>query len=197
MRLFLVNWVECSFRSFLHTIPFLLHSSVMASLLERAIRFTLFQHLLAIGIKSIIDDPLGSILFMIIFIAQVTEALSNGVESCRLWLLPQRVVGISPIDNLAKQYQRWISGQAIFLENGFKGTLLAVVAQFHIFHIIGDGPFALGDLHHLIGGHKEELGFLVYEFFNQPGASYTVYFHSFACNPFHVGFSPPSFFPSR
>src|SRR5436189_1850704 len=122
---------------------------------------------------------------MVILEAKVTEALRDGLQSLSFWLVPKGIVGIGAVDDLAQQYQRQITDEVVLVEDSLKRTLLAVMAQFHIFHIIGRGPFALCHLHHLVVWHKEELSILVYKLFDQPGAGNAVYLDMFTVNPFH------------
>src|SRR2546421_12178253 len=59
------------------------------------------------------------------------------------------------------------------------------MAQFHSFHVVRYGPFALCYLHHLVGRHKKKLGILVHKLFDEPGAGHAVYLDMLAGNPFH------------
>ncbi len=54
---------------------------------EGTIGLVLPNHLLAVGVESIVDDPLGGVLLMVIFEAQVAEALGNGLEPFSFWLV--------------------------------------------------------------------------------------------------------------
>src|SRR5713101_5794618 len=61
----------------------------------------LAHHFLTIGVERIIHDPLGGVLFVIILEAQVAEALGDRLQSRSLGLVPERVVGIRTVDDLA------------------------------------------------------------------------------------------------
>src|SRR5438552_10812372 len=127
---------------------------------ESTIGFALTDHLLTVGIQGIIHYPLSRILLMVILEAKVTEALRDGLQSLSFRLAPKGIVGIGAVDDLAQKHQRRVTDEVVLLEDSLKRTLLAVMAQFHIFHIIGCGPLALCHLHHLVGWHKQELGIL-------------------------------------
>ena len=48
-------------------------------LLEITDRLSCLHHRLAIGIKRVVDDPLGCIHFMIVFVTEMPEAFGNGL----------------------------------------------------------------------------------------------------------------------
>src|SRR5207253_855560 len=77
--------------------------------LEHPVWFPLAHHLLTIGIESVIDHPLGRILFLVVPEAQMPKAFSNSFKSGTFGLIPKRIVGISSINNFAEQYQRRIA----------------------------------------------------------------------------------------
>jgi hypothetical protein len=60
-----------------------------------------------------------------------------------------------------------------------------VVSKLHPFYVIGNGSLSFSDLHHLVRGDEQELGVLVHEFLDQPGAGDAIDFDVFARNPFH------------
>src|SRR6266536_4532077 len=157
----------------------------LASRDKVAIRLALAHHCLTIGVECVIDNAFGGVLLMVILETKMAETLGDGLQSWTLGLVPERIVGIRTVDDLAQQHQRRISRQVVLLEDSLKRTLFAVMAQFHIFHIIGRGPFALCHLHHLVGWHKQELGILVHKLFDQPGAGHAVYLDMLTGNPFH------------
>src|SRR6266700_1120030 len=126
-----------------------------------AVGLALAHHFLAIGVEGVIDDPLGGVLLVVVFETQLAEALSDGLQSWSLGLVPEGIVGIRAVHDLTEQDQRSVARQVVLLEDGLKRTLLAVMAQLHIFHVVGRGPFALGHFHHLVGWHKEKFGILV------------------------------------
>src|SRR5260370_939109 len=145
----------------------------------------LADHLLAVGVEGIVDDPLGGVLLVVVLEAQMPEALSNRLQPLSFRLVPERVVGIRAVDDLAEQDQRCIVRQVVLLEDSLKRTFFAMMAQFHIFHIIGHGPLSFSHLHHLIVGDEQELGVLIDKFPDEPGTGHAIYFDVFARNPLH------------
>src|SRR5437868_2303119 len=67
-----------------------------------AIWSALSHHFLTIGVERIIHDPLGSVLFVVVFESQVAEALGDGLQSGSLGLVPERIVGIRTVDDFAQ-----------------------------------------------------------------------------------------------
>ncbi len=118
------------------------------------------------------------------------EALSNRLQPFSFRLVPERVVGIRAVDDLAEQDQRCIARQVVLLEDSLKRAFFAMMAQFHIFHVIGNGPLSFSHLHHLVGRHKNKLSIFVHKLFDEPGTGYSVDFDVFASNPFHRSGSP-------
>src|SRR5229473_1059894 len=66
---------------------------------EIAVGLALAHHFLTIGIQGVIDDPLGGVLLMVVFVAQVAEAFGNRLQPWPLRLVPQGVIGICAIDD--------------------------------------------------------------------------------------------------
>jgi hypothetical protein len=64
---------------------------------EHPARFPLAHHLLAVGIESVIDNPLCRIQLAVVLEAQVPKSFSDRFKSCALGLIPERVVGIGSI----------------------------------------------------------------------------------------------------
>jgi len=58
---------------------------------------------LAIGIEGIVDDPLGGVLFVVVLETQVAKTLGDGLQSRSLGLVPERIVGIRAVDDLASK----------------------------------------------------------------------------------------------
>src|SRR6266436_4090537 len=165
--------------------PLVPHHVPLGSRDKVAVGLALAHHFLTIGIEGVVDDPLGGVLLVVVLETEVAEALSDGLQSRSLGLVPERIIGIRAIHNLAEQDESRVTSEVVLLEDGLKRTLLAVMAQFHIFHVIGDRPFAFCHLQHLVGWHKEKLSIFVHKFFNQPGAGHTVYLDVFTSNPLH------------
>src|SRR5512134_642454 len=79
------------------------------SSLEHPLWLALPHRLLAIGVQCIVDDPLGGVDLVIVFVTQVAESFGNRFESWAFWLLPERIVGVRAVDDLAEQGQRRVS----------------------------------------------------------------------------------------
>ena len=109
------------------------------SRLERAIEPVLPDHLLAVGVQRVVNDPLRSVDGVIVRVAKVAEAFGNSLQTWALRLVPKRIVGIGAVDDLAQQHQGEVAGQVVLLQNRLERTLLAVVAQFDVFDIEGNG----------------------------------------------------------
>ena len=88
---------------------------------------------MTVGVEGIIDDPLGGVQLVVICEAQVPEALSNCLQPLSFRLVPEGVIGIGTVDNLAEQDQGWIVSQVVLLEDGLKRALFAVMPEFHSF----------------------------------------------------------------
>src|SRR5690349_5676153 len=122
---------------------------------------------------------------MVISQPQVAESLSDSFESRPLGLLPERVIGIGAVDDLAQQRQRRIFHQIVLAQNRLKGAFLAVVPQFNTLDIEWRRAFALGHRHYLVGGDKQELRLGINKFPDEPGASHPVNLHLLTGNPLH------------
>src|SRR5438105_3010210 len=98
-----------------------------ASLASRdkvAVGLALAHHFLAIRIEGVIDNPLGGVLLMVILETKMAEALGDGLEARSLGLVPEGIVGIRAVDDLAQQDQRSVARQIVLFEDGLKRTLL-------------------------------------------------------------------------
>src|SRR5260370_13646614 len=151
--------------------------------LECAVGLALTNHGLAVGIEGIVDNPFRRILLMIILVAQMPEAFGNSVESRSFRLMPERIVGISAIDNFSQQYQSRVRGQVILLEDDLKRAGLALVSQFHALHIIGYRPFLLSNLQHRICWAEDKFGLPIHKLRDEPGAGHSVHFATFPTSP--------------
>src|SRR5215831_18629248 len=80
------------------------------------------DHLLAIGIERVVDDPLCGIESVIVFVAEVAEALGNGFEARPFGLMIKGVVRIGTVDDPAEENERVIIGQFVLLQDGFERT---------------------------------------------------------------------------
>jgi hypothetical protein len=61
------------------------------------------HHLLTIGIECVVDDPLGCIERVIVFISKMAKAFGDGLQARSFGLPIQRIVGIGAVDDLAEQ----------------------------------------------------------------------------------------------
>src|SRR6266487_6719669 len=92
----------------------------LASRDKVAIGLALAHHGLTIGVECVIDDPLGLVLLVIILETQMAEAFGDSFESWSLGLVPERIVGIRTVDDLAEQDEGRVTREVVLLENGFK-----------------------------------------------------------------------------
>src|SRR5258707_13872168 len=152
---------------------------------EVAVRLAALYHLAAIRIERIVDDPLRRILCVVVLEAEMPEAFCDSFEPWTLWLVVQRVVGIGAVDDPPKQHQRGILCQLVLFQDGFERAFLAVMAKLNVFDVVGNGVEAFRLSHHLLCRHKHELGVLVDELLDQPGAGDAVDLDLFSGDPFH------------
>src|SRR5258705_13015703 len=62
--------------------------------LERPLEPALANHLLAVGVERIVDDPLRGVELVIVLVAESAETFGHRLEPGGLGLVPQRVVGV-------------------------------------------------------------------------------------------------------
>src|SRR5260221_14514031 len=122
---------------------------------------------------------------MVVLEAQVPKAFSNSFKSCAFGLIPERIVGISSINNFTKQYQCGVASKIVFFQYRFERTLFAVVSQFHAFDVEWGGADPLGFVGDFVGRHKVKFSMFVHELSDQPRTSHAIHFYSFSGNPFH------------
>src|SRR6266498_1731822 len=84
------------------------------SRLEHPVQLSLPNHLLAVNIERVIDDPLSGVDFVIVFESEMAESLSDGFQSGTFGLVPQRVVGVGAVDDLGEQQQCGVAGEVVF-----------------------------------------------------------------------------------
>src|SRR5260370_42040687 len=96
------------------------HQAYLASRDKVAVGLALAHHFLTIRVEGVIHDPLSGVLFVVGLPAQMAEALGDGFQSRPLRLVPERIVGIRAVHDLAQQDQRRIIRQVVLLENGLK-----------------------------------------------------------------------------
>jgi hypothetical protein len=93
---------------------------------ELAGRFAALHHLAAIRVECVVDDPLGGIERMIILVAEMPEALGDGLKARPFGLMIERVVGIGAVHDPAKQHERRISRELVLLQDRLERAFLAV-----------------------------------------------------------------------
>jgi hypothetical protein len=120
---------------------------------ELAGRFAALHHLAAILVECVVDDPLGGIERMIILVAEMPEALGDGLKARPFGLMIERVVGIRAVHDPAKQHERRISRELLLLQDRLERAFLSVVAQLDVLDVIRNGVEPLGFRHHLVRGH--------------------------------------------
>src|SRR5260370_3387732 len=106
---------------------------------ESSIWLPALHPLLAIRVQRSVNNPLRCIDFVVVLKIQPAKPFRDGVQPRALRLLPQRVVGVRAIHDLAKQHQRWIRRQIVFLQNRLERTFLAVVTQLYRGHVKWSG----------------------------------------------------------
>src|SRR5215213_5299394 len=103
---------------------------------ESAVGFAAPDHLFAVRVEGVVDDPLGRIELVVVFVTEMTEALGNRVESRPFGLMPERIVGVSSVDDPAEQHQCGIAVELILLDDRLERALLAVMTQFDVRHVV-------------------------------------------------------------
>ena len=88
---------------------------VCRKLFEVTVWFSSLHHLFAISIERIVDDPLGCIYLVIVFVAEMPEAFGNGLKSRAFRLTIQRIVGVCGVDNFPEKDKRGLSVSLYFL----------------------------------------------------------------------------------
>ena len=71
------------------------------------------------------------------------------------------------------------------LKKGIEGHIFPVMSQLAPVDIIGSRIHFFGFVFNLVARYEEELGFGIYEAFDQPGAGDAIDFDFFTCDPFH------------
>src|SRR5262249_16156816 len=89
------------------------------------------------------------------------------------------------VDDPGQQDERRVAVELVLPDEGVERALLAVVAQLDALDVEGDGAFELGDLHHPLGRHEQELGLRVDELPDQPRPGHPVPPHLPARDPLH------------
>jgi hypothetical protein len=89
-------------------------------LLEITVWFSILHHLFAVGIERIVNDPLGSIDLVIVFVAEMPKAFGNSFKSRSFRLTIERVVRVSGIDDLSEKDKRKIIRKLIFFQDSLE-----------------------------------------------------------------------------
>src|SRR6266478_1685742 len=153
---------------------------------ESSVWLPALHHLLAICVQRIVNNPLRCIDFVVVLKIQAAKPFRDGVQPRALRLLPQRVVGVRAIHDLAKQHQRRIPRQIVFLQNRLERTFFAMVAQFHGWDIKRHCSKFLRFAHHLLRRNKMKFRLRVHKFSDQPGARHAIDLYMFTRNPLHT-----------
>jgi hypothetical protein len=122
---------------------------------------------------------------MVVLKAQVPKAFSDSFKSRAFGLIPERIVGVSPIDNFTEQYQRRVAIKVVLFQDGFERALFAVVSQFDAFYVEGGGAKPLGFVCDFFSWDEVKFSVFIHELPDEPGACHAIYFNSFSSDPFH------------
>jgi hypothetical protein len=104
---------------------------------KHAVGLPLPHHFLAIGIERVVNDPLGGIKRVIVFITEIAKAFGNGFQTRSFGLLIQCIVGVRAVDDFAEENERAIIRQSVFFQDRFERAFLAVMAEFDVLDVVG------------------------------------------------------------
>jgi hypothetical protein len=107
------------------------------------VRLATLDHLAAIRIERVVDDPLRRVVLMVVPEAEMPEAFGDGFEAGSLRLIVQCVIGIGAVDDPPEQYQRRIAGQLVLFQDRLERAFLAVMAELDVLDVVGNGVEAL------------------------------------------------------
>src|SRR5258707_12477730 len=153
---------------------------------EAAVRLAALYHLAAIRIERVVDDPLRSILCVVVLEAEMSKAFGDSFEAWSLRLMVQGVIGVGAVDDPPEQHQRRIVGQLVLFQDSLKRAFLAVMAKLNVFDVVRNGVEAFRLRRHLLCGRKYELGVLIDELLDEPWTGDAVHLDLFAGYPFHA-----------
>src|SRR5262249_41787416 len=156
-----------------------------SSVHELPVRFAVAQHLAAIGVERVIDDPFGGVERVVVRKSEMAKAFRDRFETRTFRLPIERVVGIGTVHDLSKQDERRIAGEPVFLQDRLERAFLAVVAEFDPLHVVRNGVEALGFLQNRVGRRKDELAIAVDEIADEPRTGDPVALDVLARDPFH------------
>jgi len=86
----------------------------LAQLCKLPIRFTRLHHLSAVSVQRIIDDPLCCIDFVIVFVAEMTKAFGNRLQTWPFRLIIKRIVRVRAIHDFSEKDEGRIIRKAMF-----------------------------------------------------------------------------------
>src|SRR2546426_1223131 len=95
-------------------------------------------------------------------------------------------VGVRAAHDQGERAERRIV-ELVLLQERVEGTMLTDVSELHPRHVVGNGPFTLGNRHDLVRRHEEERRVLVDESRDQPRTGDAVDARLFTSHPFHQG----------
>src|SRR3972149_1265499 len=130
----------------------------------------LADHPLAIGVERVVDDSLGGVDLMIVTESELTKPLGDRCQAGTFRLAVEGVVGGGAVDNPAEQHQGRVGGQPILVEDGFEGTLLAVMPQLGAGDVERNRSEQLRLIRHLVRRDEDELRRRIDELPDEPGA---------------------------
>src|SRR5258705_9302103 len=90
---------------------------VFLSSTELSVRLARLNHLLAISVEGVVDNPLGLVVLDVILESQMAESFGDGFKSARLRLTPEGIVGIGAVDNFSQQHQGRVAVQAVLFDD--------------------------------------------------------------------------------
>ena len=119
----------------------------------------------------------------------IPQAHRDRQQSCglRRKVMP---IGVGAPNDRGESNDRRIVVEGVFGHEGIEAAAVSHMGKFDIRDIVGRRTGFLGNGQHPVPRHEQELGFLVDEPRDEPGASNAVDDRSFASDPFH-GFVPP------
>src|SRR3954466_5970829 len=104
---------------------------------EVAVGLAALDHLAAIRIERVVDDPLRRIVLMVVLEAEMPETFGDGFDSRSLRLMVQSVVGVGAVDDPPEQYQRRIAGQTELFQDRLERAFVAVPAALDVPTVLG------------------------------------------------------------
>src|SRR6516225_740468 len=100
---------------------------------------------------------------MVVLKAQVPKAFSDSFKSWAFGLIPERIIGVSPIDDFTEQYQRRVAIKVVLFQDRLERALFAMVSQFDALYIEWCGVKPLGFVHDFVSRDKEKFSVFVHK----------------------------------